>query len=126
MTTMTTRLMTALLVGGCAFTALAQDAISPEQAARHVGKNGMVCGKVEKTRYAQNSEGQPTFLHMGGSFPRHTFSARVPQELRDGFRPSLEELEGRDICVLGTIQREASRAEIAVRSLSDVKLATIK
>jgi hypothetical protein len=94
MTTMTTRLMTALLVGGCAFTALAQDAISPEQAARHVGKNGMVCGKVEKTRYAQNSEGQPTFLHMGGSFPRHTFSARVPQELRDGFRPSLEETRG--------------------------------
>lgn len=126
MTTMTIRLMTALLASGCAFTALAQDAISPEQAARHVGKNGMVCGKVEKTRYAQNSEGQPTFLHMGGSFPRHTFSARVPQELRDSFRPSLEELEGRDICVLGTIQREASRAEIAVRSLNDVKLATIK
>ena len=29
----------------------------------------MVCGKVEKTRYAENSEGQPTFLHMGGAFP---------------------------------------------------------
>lgn len=126
MSTRTIRLMTALLVSGFAFTALAQDAITPEQAARHVGKAGMVCGKVEKTRYAQNSEGQPTFLHMGGAFPRHTFSARVPQELRDSFRPSLEELEGRDICVLGTIQREASRAEIAVRSLNDVKLATIK
>jgi hypothetical protein len=126
MSTRTTRLMTALLASGFAFTALAQDVIAPEQAARHVGKAGMVCGKVEKTRYAQNSEGQPTFLHMGGSFPRHTFSARVPQELRDSFRPSLEELEGRDICVLGTIQREASRAEIAVRSLNDVKLATIK
>jgi hypothetical protein len=126
MSTRTTRLMTALLASGFAFTALAQDAIAPEQAARHVGKAGMVCGKVEKTRYAQNSEGQPTFLHMGGAFPRHTFSARVPQELRDSFRPSLEELEGRDICVLGTIQREASRAEIAVRSLNDVKLATIK
>jgi hypothetical protein len=122
----TTRLMAALLLAGSASTALAQDAISPEQAARHIGKSGMVCGKVEKTRYAENSEGQPTFLHMGGAFPRHTFSARIPQELRASFRPSPEELEGRDVCVLGTIQRDASRTEIAVRSLSDVKLATIR
>ncbi|MGY1407953.1 MULTISPECIES: hypothetical protein [unclassified Luteimonas] len=122
----TTRLVTALLLGGCAFAALAQDAIRPEQASRHVGQSGMVCGKVEKTRYAENSEGQPTFLHMGGSFPRHTFSARIPQDQRDKFRPSPEELEGRDICVVGMIQRDASRAEIAVRSPGDVKLATIK
>lgn len=122
----TTRIVTALLLGGCAFTAFAQDAIRPDQAARHVGQSGMVCGKVEKTRYAENSEGQPTFLHMGGAFPRHTFSARIPQDQRDKFRPSPEELEGRDVCVLGTIQRDASRAEIAVRSPGDVKLATIK
>jgi hypothetical protein len=126
MSSKTTRLMAALLIAGCAPAAFAQDAISPDQAPRHVGKSGMVCGKVEKTRYAENSEGQPTFLHMGGAFPRHTFSARVPQELRASFRPTLEELEGRDVCVLGTIQRDASRAEIAVRSMSDVKLATIR
>jgi len=122
----TIRFMTALLLGGCAFSSLAQEAIRPDQAARHVGQNGMVCGKVEKTRYAENSEGQPTFLHMGGAFPRHTFSARIPQDQRDKFRPSPEELEGRDVCVLGTIQRDASRAEIAIRSPADVKLATIK
>ena len=116
----------ALLFAGCASTVLAQEAIRPEQAARHVGQTGMVCGKVEKTRYAENSEGQPTFLHMGGAFPRHTFSARIPQEQRDKFRPSPEELEGRDVCVVGTIQRDASRAEIAVRAPGDIKLATIK
>ena len=120
------RPLTALLLAGCASTAFAQDAIRPEQAARHVGQSGMVCGKVEKTRYAENSEGQPTFLHMGGAFPRHTFSARIPQDQRDKFRPSPEELEGKDVCVVGTIQRDASRAEIAIRSPSDVKLATIK
>ena len=126
MTARTPRFIAALLLGGCAFASFAQDVIRPEQASRHVGQSGMVCGKVEKTRYAENSEGQPTFLHMGGSFPRHTFSARIPQDQRDKFRPSPEELEGRDICVVGTIQRDASRAEIAVRSPNDVKLATIK
>ncbi len=38
----------------------------------------MGCGKVKKARYAEGSEGQPTFLHMGRSSPRHTFSAPSP------------------------------------------------
>ncbi|ASR44373.1 hypothetical protein BEN78_14375 [Xanthomonas citri pv. mangiferaeindicae] len=122
----TSSLLAALLLVGGASTAFAQEAIRPEQAVRFVGKSGMVCGKVEKTRYAENTEGQPTFLYMGGAFPRHTFSARIPNEQRDRFRPSPEELEGRDVCVVGTIQRDASRAEIAVSSPSDIKLATIK
>ena len=122
----TTRLLAALLLSGCASAALAQDAIRPDQATRFVGQNGMVCGKVEKTRYAENSEGTPTFLYMGGSFPRHTFSARIPGDQRGKFKPTPEELEGRDVCVIGTIQRDASRAEIAVTSPSNIKLATLK
>lgn len=122
----TTRLLAALLLSGCASAALAQDAIRPDQATRFVGQNGMVCGKVEKTRYAQNSEGSPTFLHMGGAFPRHTFSARIPGSIRGNFRPSPEELQGKDICVVGNIQRDASRAEIAVSSPSNIKLADIR
>ncbi|WP_374011596.1 hypothetical protein [Pseudoxanthomonas koreensis] len=104
----------------------AQEAIPAEQAVRHVGKDGMVCGKVEKTRYAQNSEGEPTFLYMGGSFPRHTFSARIPGSQRDKFKPTPEELEGRDVCIIGTIKRDASRAEVEVTSPSNIKLATLK
>lgn len=119
-------LAAALLLAGSASTALAQDAIRPDQAVRFVGKSGMVCGKVEKTRYAENSEGQPTFLYMGGTFPRHTFSARIPSEQRGRFQPSPEELEGRDVCIVGMIQRDASRAEIAVNSPGDIKLATIR
>ncbi|MCD9008242.1 hypothetical protein LDO31_18805 [Luteimonas sp. XNQY3] len=122
----TPRLLAALLLAGSATTALAQEAIRPDQAVRFVGKSGMVCGKVEKTRYAENSEGQPTFLYMGGAFPRHTFSARISNDQRDRFRPSPEELEGRDVCIVGMIQRDASRAEIAVSSPGDIKLATIR
>lgn len=126
MTVRTLRLLVALLAGGCASTVLAQDAIRPEQATRHVGQTGMVCGKVEKTRWAQNTEGEPTFLYMGGTFPRHTFSARIPGDQRGKFKPTPEELEGRDVCVVGTVQRDASRAEIAVTSPSNIKLATLK
>ncbi|KAF1684566.1 hypothetical protein B1992_14965 [Pseudoxanthomonas broegbernensis] len=122
-----TLLSTAIaLLAASPLAAFAQEAIPAEQAVRHVGKEGMVCGKVEKTRYAQNSEGEPTFLYMGGAFPRHTFSARIPGDQRNKFKPTPEELEGRDVCIIGTIKRDASRAEVEVTSPASIKLATIK
>lgn len=115
-----------LAVVSTAAFAQSQEMIPPEMATRFVGKDGMVCGKVEKAKYAQSSEGEPTFLYMGGMFPRHTFSARIAGSDRGKFSFPPESLEGKDICVLGKIQRDASRAEIEVSSPSSVKLATIK
>ena len=106
--------------------ASASEMIPPETAVRHVGKDGLVCGLVERGRYAEGSEGQPTFLHMGGAFPRHTFSARIPGSARGSFDFAPESLQGKTICVSGRIERDASRAEIEVRSPSAIKLATIK
>ena len=104
----------------------ANEMIPPELAVRHVGKDGLVCGVVERARYAEGSEGQPTFLHMGGAFPRHTFSVRVPGSARNNFGFPLESLQGKTICASGRIARDASRAEIEVTSPSAIKLATIK
>ena len=121
-------LLTAAALATTSFAAAADTAemIPPENAARFAGRDGMVCGKVEKARYAEGSEGQPTFLHMGGAFPRHTFSARISGANRSKFSFPLESLEGKTVCVIGKIEREASRAEIEVSSPSGLKLANIK
>ncbi|MFT3668548.1 MAG: hypothetical protein QM795_08205 [Pseudoxanthomonas sp.] len=102
------------------------NAIPADMATRFTGKAGTVCGKVGKARFAENTEGTPTFLYMGGNFPRHTFTARIPGDARAKFKPAPEELEGKDVCVIGTIERDASRAEIVVNSPSNLKLATIR
>lgn len=102
------------------------NAIPADMAVRFTGKAGTVCGKVAKARFAENSEGTPTFLYMGGNFPRHTFTARIPGDARAKFKPAPEELEGKDVCVIGNIERDASRAEIVVNSPSNLKLATIR
>ena len=102
------------------------NAIPADMATRFTGKAGTVCGKVGKARFAENAEGTPTFLYMGGAFPRHTFSARIPGDQRGKFKPAPEELEGKDVCVIGTIERDSSRAEIVVNSPSNLKLATIR
>ena len=102
------------------------NAIPADMATRFTGKAGTVCGKVGKARFAENTEGTPTFLYMGGNFPRHTFTARIPGDARAKFKPAPEELEGKDVCVIGTIERDQSRAEIVVNSPSNLKLATIR
>ena len=119
-------LMSAALLASVSLVAAADEMIPPESASRFAGKDGMVCGKVEKARYAEGSEGQPTFLHMGGAFPRHTFSARIPGSARGNFGFDLMTLEGKTVCAIGKIQRDASRAEIEVTSPSSLKLANIK
>ena len=117
----------AALLAATALTVSAQSTmIPPELAARQVGKEGMVCGKVEKARFAEGSEGSPTFLYMGGAFPRHTFSARIAGANRGKFSFPLESLEGKTVCVIGRIERDASRAEIEVSSPAGLKLADIK
>ena len=108
------------------FAASAQEAIPAEHAVRFIGTTGMVCGTVERTRHATNTEGEPTFLHTGGHFPRHTFTARIPGSIRGTFTPAPEELRGQDVCISGSIQRDASRAEIAVSSAADIRLANIR
>ncbi|MBV6747095.1 hypothetical protein [Xanthomonas vasicola] len=115
-----------LVIVAPTLSAQSQEMIPPEMATRFVGKDGMVCGKVEKAKYAQSSEGEPTFLYMGGMFPRHTFSARIDGANRGKFSFAPETLEGKDVCVLGKIQRDSSRAEIEVSSPASLKLATIK
>ncbi len=102
------------------------NAIPADMAPRFAGKAGTVCGKVGKARFAENTEGTPTFLYMGGNFPRHTFTARIPGDARAKFKPAPEELEGKDVCVIGNIERDQSRAEIVVNSPSNLKLATIR
>lgn len=108
---------------------LAQDGpqIPADQAVRFGGKSGMVCGKVESAKYADKTEGQPTFLHMGAPFPRHTFAVKIMGEHRGKWATPPEELVGQLVCVVGNIKRAgATRAEMDVDSPSNMKLGVAK
>lgn len=106
--------------------AMANDMIPPEVASKYAGKEGMVCGEVQRARYAESTEGKPTFLYMGGAFPRHTFSVRIPETARSKFSFELTSLQGKSICASGLIERDGPRGEMLVTSASALKFATIK
>lgn len=97
--------------------------IPAEQAAEFVNNTGTVCGKVDGARYASNTSGEPTFLYMGGEFPKHSFSVRIWGKDRDKFKPEPEALVGKVLCATGRITRGSGRAEIVVEAPSEMALA---
>jgi hypothetical protein len=82
--------------------AQAQPTVGAANAATVVGKGATVCGKVESFRFNENTEGQPTILHLGGVFPKHTFAVRINGADRSRFDDP-QGLVGQMICVTGNV-----------------------
>jgi len=96
--------------------------IPASQAAQFVGKEATVCGPVAGARFAENTEGQPTYLFIGGAFPNHPFSARIWGRDRAGLGIDPESLAGKVVCVTGEIGTANNRPEIVVRGARSLKL----
>ena len=97
--------------------------IGADNASSFIGKDATVCGKVESAKYNENSDGQPTFLHMGGKFPVHKFAIRIMGENRAKFSPAPEENLDRMVCVSGRVGRAAgNRAEMIIDDPSEMQV----
>ena len=94
--------------------------IPAAQAAQFIGKEGIVCGPVAGARFAENAEGQPTYLFVGANFPQHQFSVRIWGRDRGEFSPDPGSLSGKTVCASGEIRSANGRPEIVVRRQRDL------
>lgn len=92
------------------------------QAAEFIGREATVCGPVSSARFAENAEGQPTYLFIGAAFPNHPFSARIWGRDREKVGVDLATLAGKNVCVTGEITRANNRPEIVVRTARSLKV----
>ena len=102
------------------YTSAHAEAISPDQAASHVGQTETVCGTVASTHYAPRSHGQPTFLNLGHAYPNEDFTAVIWGENKAQFGTP-EDLEGHRICVTGAIKLYRGKPEVILESSSQLK-----
>jgi hypothetical protein len=105
-------LVAALVVGSAHAQGRSQVPIA--KAGEHVGEDVTVCGPVDSARQAKNSEGEPTFLHMGGAFPRHLFSARIWGADLPKFSLDVDSVAGKTACISGKVEVANNRPEIVV------------
>lgn len=118
------RILLATLIGTAALPAAAAGpTIGADNVQGFIGKEATVCGKVDSAKYNENSEGQPTFMHMGGKFPAHKFAIRILGENRGKFSPVPEENIGKMVCASGKISRAAgNRAEMTITDPGEMQI----
>jgi DNA/RNA endonuclease YhcR with UshA esterase domain len=100
---------------------LAFDSIAPADAINHVGERAIVCGQVASAKYAEQSNGSPTFLNLDRPYPQHVFTAVIWGTSRSRFPSPPEALSGSRICVSGEIDTYRGRAQIEVSDPDQIR-----
>lgn len=92
--------------------------LEADVARQHVDEDARVCGVVAQARYAEASNGQPTFLDFGRPYPNEVFSAVIwggaPERAKYPEPPEMLYLR-RHVCVTGHIELYEDKPQIVVR-----------
>jgi hypothetical protein len=100
------------------------DAISWNEARNHIGEEAIVCGPVVEANYAESSNGQPTFLNIGGKYvDPNRFTIVIWGRDRDKFSADPAQYYlGVTICVSGTIEEYKGIPEIVVQEPEQIEV----
>ena len=87
---------------------------SAEEAARHAGETGTVCGTVVDASWVRSTKGEPTFLNFGRPHPEESFTVLIWGDDRAAFGEPEKDYLGKRICVAGKVSLHKGRPEIVV------------
>ena len=98
--------------------------ISWNEAMDYVGINVIVCGPVMDTKWADSSNGKPTFLNLGKSYPEpDRFTVIIWEDYRSNFpEPPEEVYSGKTICISGEVEEYKGSPQIEVRYPSQIEI----
>lgn len=90
--------------------------ITPSDAAKHVGEQATVCGRIASERIASQSQGKPTFINLDRAYPDQLFTIVVWDSDRAnvGSVPS-----SGGMCVTGKITLYRGVPEIVLHDAKD-------
>jgi hypothetical protein len=114
-----TLLAAAIALGLWAFPVSAAS-VSPDEAASHIGQTATVCGVVVWTKFDAHLDGQPTFLDFGKPYPHEVFAAVIFGANRAKFGTPETTLQGKRVCVSGTISEYQTKPAVVVSDPSQL------
>jgi hypothetical protein len=94
--------------------------LSPDDAATHIGQNATVCGVVASTKFDGHLKSQPTFLDFGKPYPQQVFTAVIFGANRAKFGTPETAMQGKRVCVSGSIREYRGRPEIILSDPSQL------
>jgi DNA/RNA endonuclease YhcR with UshA esterase domain len=101
-----------------------QQTITAEEAENYIGQVKTVCGKVASAKYAERSNGQPTFLNLNDPYPFQPLTIVIWGSDRDKFENPPETFySDKNLCVTGTISSHKGTPQIIVNEPSQITIA---
>jgi micrococcal nuclease len=95
--------------------------IELESVGSAVGSVATVCGPVASTRYAEGSEGRPTFLNLGRPHPDQALAIVIWGAVRGAFGGPESRYADRRVCVTGRIRLYRGKPEIVVSDPTQIR-----
>jgi hypothetical protein len=113
-------LMALLLI--CSSSSFSQDTITPAAAAKYIGKEVIVCGKIYGGKFLDKAHNTPTFLNMGAAYPDQPLTIVIWGEVRKAFPYAPEtQLNNKTVCVTGKIETYKEKPQIVITAVSQLK-----
>ena len=98
---------------------LSLQALTPEEAARHMGSEGAVDGVAVQVSEANGN----MYVNLGAKFPNHTFSAFIAKaDVATVGLDYLKSLEGKPVSVVGRIADRKGKPQIQVTKKEQIIL----
>jgi hypothetical protein len=118
---MKAKFLIAGLLAVCTFSGKAQDTITASKAKANVGKQVVLCDRVNYGRYLNMNKTAPVRLYVGPDYPNHYFTLVFPQDVlaRFSFDPEKKMINKR-FCATGTITMYRKKPAMIIKSESQV------
>jgi len=96
--------------------------LTADEAADHIGSTATVCGTVASTKFADRSNGQPTYLNLDRPYPDQVVTVVIWGTDRAAFGKPESRYSGKSICVTGKIRSFKGRPQIIARDPSQIEI----
>ena len=93
--------------------------IPANEAAAHVGEYATVEGVVAKVFTSKSGN---TFLNIGASYPNQTFTGWIPPASPVSKSPTLSDIEGKHVKIIGRIEMYKGKPEIRINAASQLEV----
>lgn len=105
--------------------ASAQNNITVEDASKHIGENVTICDKIYESEFMKDSKTRPTFLKMGGVFPKHMLTVLINFKDRKNFSDSLEKFYlDKDVCITGKLIDVKGKPQLIISKPTQIQIGT--
>jgi len=112
-----------LAVFACLVSVFAQTKrLTASEAKDHLGEVATVCGTVASARYADRTNGHPTFLNLDEPYPHQTFTILIWGNDRVKFGTPETKYRNKRICVTGLIRNYRDAPEMTISNPTSLQL----